>query len=154
MSEQLSNFRIKRGRKVFNSYAAINSFSFALVTGNTITLYALALGASSTVIGILGSFMSLCFFAVPLGKVLMQRAGLIKTFADNWMYRNWALVPVLTIPWLVATGNRSIALAVLVLAVFFYNFFRGIGLIANNPVIGMLTPGKDRGKYIVHLSEK
>jgi MFS family permease len=152
MSEQLSPFRIKRGRRVFDSYSAINSFSFALVTGNTVTLYALALGASSTVVGLLSAFMYLSYFAIPIGKAALRRGTLVKAFADNWMYRNWALCPLLAIPLLAARGFAAVALCSLVLCVFLFNLFRGIGLIANNPVIGSLAPGRDRGEYIVRLS--
>lgn len=150
MAEQLSSFRIKRGRRVFDSYSAINSFSFALVTGNTLTLYALSLGASSTVVGILSAFGFLSFFAIPLGKMNLRRSTLVRTFANNWMLRNWSLLPLLVIPFL--RGQTFLSLSILLLGVFFYNFFRGIGLIANNPVIGILAPGKDRGEYIVRLS--
>ncbi len=152
MSEQLSSYRIKRGRRVFNSYSAVNSFSFALVTGNTVTLYAMALGASSTVVGLLGAFMYLSFFAIPLGKIGVARLGLVKTFARNWMMRNWALIPLLAIPYLMAAGLPRVAIFILVIGVFLFNLFRGVGLIANNPVIGLLAPGKDRGEYIVRLS--
>jgi len=152
MSEQLSPFRIRQGRKVFDSYSAINSFSFALVTGNTITLYALALGASSTVVGLLTAFMFISFFAIPLGKLALRRTTLIKTFSFNWMMRNWSLVPLLGIPWLMALNQGRVAVFILLAGVFLFNLFRGIGLIANNPVIGMLAPGSDRGEYIVRLS--
>jgi MFS family permease len=152
MSEQLSPFRIKRGRRVFDSYSAINSFSFALVTGNTITLYALALGASSTVVGLLGAFMYLSFFAIPLGKFWLRRSNLVKTFADNWMYRNWSLIPLLAVPFLAGSGFASFSLVILAFCVFLFNLFRGMGLISNNPVIGSLAPGRDRGEYIVRLS--
>jgi len=152
MAEQLSAFRIKRGRKVFDSFNAINAFSFALVTGNTITLYALALGASSTVIGLLGAFMFLSFFAIPLGKVVAKRTSLIYTYSNSWMVRTLSLVPLLAIPWLASLGYTTAALAMILIAVFGFHFFRGIGLIANNPVLGMLAPGRDRGEYIVRLS--
>ena len=152
MTEQLSPFRIKYGRRIFDSYSAINSFSFALVTGNTVTLYALVLGANSTIVGLLSAFMYLSYFSIPLGKLAMKRSTLVKTFADNWMYRNWSLVPLLAIPWFASSGHTVIGLLLLIACVFLFNFFRGIGLIANNPVIGSLAPGKDRGEYIVWLS--
>ncbi len=152
MSEQLSSYRIKRGRRVFNSYSAVNSFSFALVTGNTVTLYAMALGASSTVVGLLGAFMYLSFFAIPLGKLGVARSGLVRTFAKNWMMRNWSLLPLLAIPYLASARLHGAAILMLVLGVFLFNLFRGMGLVANNPVIGFLAPGKDRGEYIVRLS--
>lgn len=152
MSEQLSPFRIKRGRRVFDSYSAINSFSFALVTGNTITLYALALGSSSTVVGFLGAFMYLAYFFIPLGKIGTRRGGLVRVFADSWMLRNFVLVPLLAIPYLAARGHAPAGVFLLIVCVFLFNFFRGIGIIANNPVIGSLASGRDRGEYIVRLS--
>lgn len=152
MSEQLSAFRIKRGRRTFDSYSAINAFSFALVTGNTITLYAMALGANSTVVGLLGAFMYLSFFAIPLGKIGMRRTTLVKTFARNWLIRTLVLLPLLGIPFLAAAGRNVPAIVLLLLSVLAFNFFRGMGLIANNPVISSLAPGKDRGEYIVRLS--
>ncbi|HKL86143.1 MAG TPA: MFS transporter [Treponemataceae bacterium] len=152
MTEQLSPFRLKKARRVFDSYNAINSFSFALVTGNTITLYALAINANSTTIGLLGAFMYLSFFAIPLGKLALRRNSLIKIFAHNWMLRTFSLIPLLLIPYLISTGHSKVALVFLLAAVFSFNLFRGIGLIANNPVISNLTPGKDRGEYIVRLS--
>jgi HEAT repeat protein len=152
MTEQLSSFRIKRGRRVFDTYSAVNSFSFALVTGNAITLYALALGASSTVVGLLGSFLYASFFAIPLGKLALRRMTLVKTFANTWMIRTLSLVPLLFIPYFVAIGAGKTAILALLVGVFLFNLFRGMGLIANNPVIGILSPGKDRGEYIIRLS--
>lgn len=152
MTEQLSPFKIKYGRRIFDFYSAINSFSFALVTGNTITLYALSLGASSTAVGLLSAFMSLSFFAIPIGKILLKRTSLVRTFAHSWMLRNSSLIPLLIIPWLSVAFGIEQAIFVLILCVFLFNFFRGIGLIANNPIIGALAPGKDRGSYIVRIS--
>ncbi len=152
MSEQLSSFRIKKGRRTFNAYSAVNSFSFSLVTGNTLTLYALALGSSSTQVGLLNAFMYLSFFAIPIGKALVRSGSLVKTFANFWMLRTGALLPMVFIPFLAGAGNLGAALGILLLSAFLFNLFRGIGLIANNPVIGFLAPGKDRGEYIVRLS--
>ena len=114
MSEQLSAFRIKQGRRIFDSFSGINSFSFALVTGNTITLYAMLLGANSTVIGLLGAFMFLSFFSIPLGRYGLKRWGLVKTFAHNWMLRNLSLIPLLFIPFLYARGVIDIAILMIV----------------------------------------
>lgn len=152
MSEQLSAFRIKKARLIFDSFSGINSFSFALVTGNTITLYAMLLGANSTIIGLLGAFMSLSFFSIPLGKYGLKRWGLVKTFAHNWTLRNFSLVPLLFIPFFYARGAEEVSLILMLLSVLLFNFFRGIGLISNNPVIGILSTGKNRGEYIVWLS--
>ena len=73
MNEQLSAYKIKYGRRIYDIYNILNSFSYALVTGNTITLYALFLKANTTVVGLLTAFMYLSFFAIPLGKLMALR---------------------------------------------------------------------------------
>ncbi|QEK01644.1 MFS transporter [Treponema phagedenis] len=152
MSEELSAFRIKQGRRVYDIYNIINSLSFALVTGNTITLYALSLGANSTIVGLLNAFMYFCYFAIPLGKLMVRKYTLIRTFAYAWFMRNLSLLPMLVIPLFFFAGNNFVALNLLVLSVACFNIFRGAGMIANNPVIKILAPGKDRSSYIVRIS--
>ena len=152
MNEQLSKFRLKQGRKFFDLYNGVNSFSFALVTGNTITLYALALNANSTAIGLLTAFMYMCYFAIPFGKLMVRRFGIVNTFAYTWFLRNFSLLPMLFIPFFYFSGKQADAVFMLLSAVALFNFFRGAGIIANNPVIGILAPGKDRSSYIVRVS--
>ena len=152
MNEQLSTYKIKQGRRIYDIYNIFNSFSFALVTGNTITLYALFLKANTTVVGLLTAFMYLSFFAIPLGKLMVLRFSIMQTFGTTWLLRTASLLPLLAIPFLVSAGYDQYALYCLLLAVGLFNFFRGVGMIANNPVIRILAPGKDRSSYIVRLS--
>ena len=152
MNEQLSTYKIKQGRRIYDIYNIFNSFSFALVTGNTITLYALFLKANTTVVGLLTAFMYLSFFAIPLGKLMVLRFSIMQTFGTTWLLRTVSLLPLLAIPFLVSAGYDQYALYCLLLAVGLFNFFRGVGMIANNPVIRILAPGKDRSSYIVRLS--
>ncbi|AAC65806.1 MFS transporter [Treponema pallidum] len=152
MSGEYQSFTLKRARRVYDQYNVINSLSFALVTGNTITLYALLLGARSTTVGLLSACMHFSFFALPLGKLVCRRFGVIKTFAYTWIARNTSLLPMLAIPHLYAQDYTALALYVLIFSVALFNFFRGMGMIANNPVITMLAPGKHRSSYIVRIS--
>ncbi|MGP1594081.1 MAG: MFS transporter [Treponema sp.] len=152
MNEQLSAFKIKQGRRIYDIYNIVNSLSFALVTGNTITLYALVLNASTTVVGLLNAFMYLSFFAIPLGKLMVNRFTIMQTFGYTWLLRNTSLIPILAIPHLVASQRYTAALYCLLIAVGCFNIFRGAGMIANNPVIKILAPGKDRSSYIVRIS--
>lgn len=151
-NNNLTQYQIKLGRKIFNLYAGFNSFSFTLVTGNIITLYALFLGATSVEIGLISAFSFLSFFAIPLGKFLASRLPLLKVFADAWMWRNWSLLLMIPVPLMVVAQAPRIGLLLLLLSTFSFNFFRGIGMVANNPVINDLAPGKDRGEYIILLS--
>ena len=83
MNEQLSAYKIKQGRRIYDIYNIFNSFSFALVTGNTVTLYALFLKANTTVVGLLTAFMYLSFFAIPIGKLMVRRLSIMQTFGRS-----------------------------------------------------------------------
>lgn len=112
----------------------------------------MALNAGSTAIGLLTSFMYFCYFAIPAGKLMVKRFTIIRTFAYTWFLRNISLIPFLFIPFFYFSGHKESALLMLLLGTALFNFFRGAGIIANNPVIGMLAPGKDRNSFIVRTS--
>lgn len=152
MNEQLSAYKIKQGRRIYDIYNIVNSLSFALVTGNTVTLYALLLDANTTTVGLLTAFMYLSFLAIPLGRLMVARFSIMETFGYTWLLRNTSLLPLLAIPLLMSAGYRDYAVYCLLFSVGFFNFFRGAGMIANNPVIKILAPGKDRSSYIVRIS--
>ncbi len=145
----LTQYQIKYGRRIFNIYNGLNSFSFALVTGNIITLYALFLGAGSVVVGLLGAFYFLAYFAIPVGKALSARKPLMRIFADTWILRNCSLLFMAAIPVTVGAGLPQVGLLLMIVSTLLFNFFRGVGMVANNPVLGDLAPGKDRGSYLV-----
>ncbi|MGL4986689.1 MAG: MFS transporter [Treponemataceae bacterium] len=148
----LTQFQIKTGRRIYDFFNATNSFSFALITGNILTLYALYLGASSATIGLITAFGSLSFFAIPLGKFFCKKSSIMAVYANAWMVRTCTLCLMLPIPFLVASGYPQHGLFLIILSALLFNFTRGIGMVANNPVLHDLAPGKDRGSYLVKLS--
>ncbi|MGL4981972.1 MAG: MFS transporter [Treponemataceae bacterium] len=148
----LTQFQIKTGRRIYDFFSATNSFSFALITGNILTLYALYLGASSATIGLITAFSSLSFFAIPIGKFFCKKTSMMTVYAHAWLIRSFALCLMIPIPFLVKSGNPHQGLFLIILSVMLFNFLRGIGLVANNPVLHDLAPGKDRGSYLVKLS--
>ncbi|MDR1748611.1 MAG: MFS transporter [Spirochaetaceae bacterium] len=147
-----TQYQIIRGRRIFNWHSGLNSFSFALVTGNIITLYAMFLGADSAAIGLISSFSFFSYFAIPLGRLLASRKPLLRIYADSWMLRNTSLLLMALIPIAMLFGVSQVGLPLIIISTFLFNFFRGIGLVASNPVIRDLAPGNDRGAYIIRLS--
>lgn len=148
----LSKYQITQGRRLYGIFSALNSASFALVTGNVLVVYAMYLNAGNAAIGLINAFASLSFFAIPLGKIFAQKRPIMRVYADSWMLRNASLLPLLTIPLFVKAGLPQWGLFCILIGTFGFNFFRGVGLVANNPVISDLTPGKDRGSFLVFLS--
>lgn len=151
MSTSLSPYRLRKARQLYNVFTTFNAFSFTMLSGNVITLYALRLGASSTSIGILNAFNYISFFFMPIGKRLVTRLPIVQVFGFAWLFRYIAMLPILAAPFFAAKGRVDIALTLMVISVFAFHVFRGIGMIGNNPVLNELATGPDRGSYMVQI---
>lgn len=148
----LTKYQINLGRRLYGIFSALNSASFALVTGNVLVVYAMYLNAGNIAIGLINAFGFLSFFAIPLGKFFASRRPIMRVYADAWILRNTCLLLMLPIPFLARADLREWGLFCILISTFGFNFFRGIGLVANNPVLSDLTPGKDRGSFLTFLS--
>lgn len=147
-----------KARRSFFAFNTLNSASFVLVSGSILTLYALSLGASNAMVGVLNALGYGTFFFLPLGKRLVRSRPIVKVFGLAWLWRYLAMAPALLAPFLVAQGLHGLAFALIVLGVALFNLFRGIGLIGNNPVLANLADGGagakrgDRGAFLVNVS--
>jgi HEAT repeat protein len=154
----LSPAALKRARNSFFVFNGLNSASFILLSGSFITLYALSLGASNAMVGLLNAFSYGTFFFLPLGKRLVRNRPILKVFGLAWFWRFIAVTPALLAPFLVAQGMYALAFALILLGVALFNILRGVGLIGNNPVLVNLADGgagatrSDRGAFLVNVS--
>ncbi len=141
----------KRGRKFFSLFGLINSLAFLFLTGNVITLYGLKMGASRTLLGILGSFPYLALMVMPLGRGLVRRLGVVRALARSWLARYISLLPILFAPLLAASNRSSTAFLVLGIGVLFFHLFRGLGMVSDAPLVGALAEGPDRGAFLARF---
>jgi HEAT repeat protein len=152
----LSPAALQKARRSFFFFNALNSVSFLLVSGSLITLYALSLGASNAVIGVLNAFASATFFLLPLGKRLVRDRPIIEVFGRAWLWRYVSMVPALLAPLLSRAGAQGAAIATILVGVALFNALRGVGMIGNNPVLAHLADGgsggkrSDRGAFLVN----
>jgi HEAT repeat protein len=152
----LSPATLKRARESFFAFNALNSASFTLLSGSFITLFALSLGASKALVGLLNACAYVTFF-FPLGKRLVRRLPIVSVFGWAWMLRHFAMLPALAAPLLVASGASGTAFGLIFAGVAGFNLFRGIGLIGNNPVLALLSEGgagsrrQDKGAFLVNV---
>jgi HEAT repeat protein len=144
----LSPYRLNKARELYNLFNALNSFSYALLAGNIITIYAMRLNASSTLIGALSAMVYWSYFFIPLGKGLVKRFPIVKVFAFAWLVRVICMAPLIFAPFAAGAGRGDAALGLMALSVFGFHFWRGIGTIGNNPLLHTLSTGPDRGAYI------
>jgi HEAT repeat protein len=144
----LSPYRLNKARELYNLFNALNSFSYALLAGNIITIYAMRLNASSTLIGALNALVYWAYFFIPIGKGLVKKFPIVKVFAFAWLVRVIAMIPLVFAPFAAAAGRNDLALSLMTISVFGFHFWRGVGTIGNNPLLHELAAGADRGSYI------
>ena len=148
MNEPLSPYKQAKAREMFNLFTLLNSASWTFLATNTVTLFALRCNASSTVIGVLSSLAYISYFFLPLGKLAMRHFPIVKVFSGAWILRSLSMIPVIAAPFAVLLGSEDMALGMLVLAVALFQLFRGVGLVANNPVLNFLANGPDKSSYM------
>jgi len=151
MPDALSPYRLGKAREIYNIFKALNALSWFFLTGNVITLFVLRMGASSTYIGSLSALVYVSFFFLPVGKILADRFSLIKVFSIAWALRSVSMVLLLFAPFLFASGRQDMALLLTFIGVSVFNIIRGIGMIADNPVLSFLAAGPDRGSYMTQI---
>jgi MFS family permease len=151
MAVHLSPYRLGKAREVFNYFNILNAVSWNLLVGIIITLFVLRLGASSSYIGLLGSTFYLALFLLPLGKMLARRFSIIGIYSFTWIIRSICMMMAVIAPFVDRAGHRNTALFLILLGVFTFHLFRGIGMIGNNPVLSQLATGPDRGSYLSQI---
>ena len=151
MVSKLSPYRLRKAREVYNVFNVFNAISWNLLVGVIITLFALRLGASSTYIGLMASSFYIALFLLPLGKVLARRFSIIGIFSFTWTTRSICMIFAVAAPFVDYAGHRNAALLLILLGVFLFHIFRGIGMIGNNPVLSQLAAGPDRGSYMTQI---
>ncbi|MDR1788585.1 MAG: MFS transporter [Treponema sp.] len=148
VSFPLSPHKQKSARLRYNVFNICNAISWQFLVGNVLSLFALRMGASSTYIGLLSALAYVSYFFLVLGKALSRRFPIVVIFACAWIVRSLAMLPLAAAPFVYAAGLRDTALVLCLLGTAAFHFFRGIGMIANNPVLSYLAAGPDRGAYM------
>ncbi|MDR0376623.1 MAG: MFS transporter [Spirochaetaceae bacterium] len=151
MSGTLSPYRLAKARDAYNIFNIFNSLSWQFLVGTIIILLAMRLNASSTVIGLINAMVYMAFFFLPLGKILAGKISLVKIYGTAWILRALGMSPVLLVPAAVSAGRADIGVGLILLGVFIFHASRGVGMIANNPVLDLMAAGPDRGGYMTQV---
>jgi len=151
MPPPLSPYRLKKAREVFNLFNVFNALSWNLLVGSIITLFAIRMGASSTYIGTLSALLYVSFFFLPFGKILSRKFSIVGIFSFTWTMRAIGMITVVFAPIAARLGHHDTALGLTMLGVAIFHVVRGIGMIANNPVLSNLSMGPDRSSYMTQI---
>ena len=144
----LSSGQRKRARRVHNIFQLINNFSFLLVNGSIVTLYALKADAPVVFLGVVSSLNFFSFMCVPLGHLAARYMSVVRVYAWAWLLRYLSMIPILGVPFFLVAGKNDVAITLMFIASIGFNLFRGVGMVGNNPVIATMTTEKERSRYI------
>ncbi len=142
----LSPSQMEKGRRNYNLFNLINGFSYICLGEMIIILFAIRMGSPDFCIAILGSFIFLSNFCMPLGKMFMAKAGAAKTISACWIMRNISALLVATAP-LLALVHQAAAIGVIMLGAFGFYACRSTGVVGTQPLMGELTTPEIRGKF-------
>ncbi|HUX20662.1 MAG TPA: MFS transporter [Spirochaetia bacterium] len=140
-----------RGRRLMTIFQGLNTISFLLLNGNIITLYALRLGGTSLLVGIITSVQYLALVFMFVGRQLVDRFGIKPTMGWGWFVRYILMVPLFASPFVAAGGDTRTALLLIVIGTIGFHVARGVGVIGFNPMVGTISEGKDRGAFLARL---
>jgi MFS family permease len=129
-------------------FAFFNALSFQIVLNSPMILYAKALGASATVLGIIAGMMPLLvIFQIPAASYVM-RVGYKKFVFGGWGIRVMFIFIMGLVPLTGVFLNPTSRLALLLMLLFAFNLSRGISSCAWLPWITSLVPVPLRGRYL------
>ena len=128
-------------------FGIFNAFSFQIILGAPIILYAKSVGASSTVLGIIASFTPLMtVFQLPAAQFL-GRYGYKQFVLMGWSLRTLFIFLLTGVPmaWFLDSTTK---LAIMLASLFIFNLLRGISTAAWMPWITALIPEEIRGRFL------
>lgn len=144
---------MSQARKKLYRFTFVNIIAFTLLSGNTITLFSLRLGAGSSLIGLLSFFIYISYFLMLIGRLLVQRYGIVGLMGRFWFIRHLMMIPVLFTPIIANRGYQTAAYILIIFSVLGFNLFRGIAITGYNPVIGEFVEENQRGAFLSKLQK-
>ncbi len=129
-------------------FSTFNAFSYQVVLNSPMVLYAKALGASATVLGLIAGMMPLLvIFQIPAASHI-PRVGFKRFVYAGWGTRVMFIFGMALVPLTGSFLSAQSRLALMLTLLFFFNLSRGISSCAWLPWITALVPPGLRGKYL------
>ena len=145
--DSLTPRQLRVAQRNFTLFSFLNVISFQLLTGNIIALYALRLGASDLLVGMLYSFIPLGQLLPLVGRAIVRRLGTVRTMGVFWIVRYVLMTPILFAP-LLARSQSPAAIWLIAASVVGFNLARGIAITGQNAIIGAITTEAERGSFL------
>ncbi len=142
--KQLTAAQRGSGKKRYRLFILLNGISVTCMMENIMILYALKNGLSDKMVAILSSLIFITMPFMFLGKQMVARIGVSRTFGICWALRYLFGLLLIVVPFL----NTEMMPAAILLCAFGFFTSRSMGLIGDAPMTGEITTEKDRGQFI------
>lgn len=127
-------------------FTLFNALSFQIALGAPVILYAKSIGASSTVIGVLASFVPLVMVLQLPAARLLPVYGYRKFMRAGWGVRTIFLFLLAAVPLLSFLDNVS-KLMLMAGALFVFNVLRGMATAAWMPWLASIIPDSEQAEF-------
>jgi MFS family permease len=149
MADLIDENQIPAGARNVWGFSAANAVAFQITLGAPTVLYAMSLGASATVLGLITALTPLLsIFQIP-AAYFMARVGYRRFILAGWGLRNLFVAAIAVLPLLVFLDAPT-KLVALLSCLFAFNLLRGIASGAWLPWISDIIPEPVRGRFLSH----
>jgi hypothetical protein len=107
-----------KAQNFYLNFSRINAISYASLTDAVLILYAINVGASDFLVGLIMSFFYLTLPIIVLGKSTMARRGAANTLYLAWIFRNSFALLLIPVPFLQKWSSPNIGFFCLALGAF------------------------------------
>ncbi|MBL9170222.1 MAG: MFS transporter [Verrucomicrobiales bacterium] len=129
-------------------FGTFNAFSFQIVLSSPMFLYARHLDAGATVLGLIAGMMPLLVILQIFAAPYVARVGYKRFVYGGWSIRVMFIGLMALLPLVGGFLDSATRLALLLAALFGFNFSRGISSCGWLPWITSLVPSSIRGRYL------
>lgn len=148
MKQDLNRVELPPGVQPAFVFAVFNAFSFQIVLGSPMVLYAKGLGASATVLGVLAGLMPLLVIFQMPAAAFVHRVGYKRFVYGGWWTRVTFIFFMALVPMTGGFLNAATRVALILVLIFAFSLARGISSAAWLPWITTLVPPPARGRYL------
>ncbi len=145
---ELDEEKRELGKRYLRRFITLNGISIAFLMNDILILYGIRNGLSDPQLALLASFMHLTMPFLIVGKLLIPRRGLSRTWGEAWFMRYLSGSLMIAAPFVAGRLPQPFVTATVLTGAFGFAMFRSIGIVANSPLTGEITSYDERGRYI------
>ncbi|WP_319561086.1 hypothetical protein [Marispirochaeta sp.] len=137
------------GKRYLRRFVMLNGISIAFLMNDILILYGIRNGLTDPQLAVLASFMHLTMPFLLVGKLLIPRLGLARTWGDAWILRYVFGSVLIAAPFMAGRFPQSFVAATVLLGAFGFAMFRSIGIVCQYPAYRRGNSLRGTGKFFI-----